>query len=153
VIKTASPALPATANLGDTVTYTITVTAGGTGNSTGVTLADTLPPRTAENPPPDAPDWTLSGDAGMCTLTTTTTNSDPDPDGNVLQVKTSVVLCNFGTMPSGTSKTIVLTTPTVISDCFTPVLNNTAMITATSDTNLANNQSTAQIVIAGSCPE
>jgi uncharacterized surface anchored protein len=98
------------------------VSASGTGDSTNVTLSDTLPAGT----------WTLGGtNASSCTLV-----------GSALS-------CSFGTMASGTSKTITVSRTSTSNDCPTPI-TNTANVNATGDSNLANNASTASIAV--SCP-
>ena len=118
VLKTGNGPLTA----GQTATFTITVSAGGTGPSSNVTLADTLPAGT----------WTLGGaNAASCTLA-----------GSSLS-------CTFGTMASGTSKTITLSRTSTSGDCSTPIAN-TATVSATTDANTANNTSSASITVT--CP-
>jgi uncharacterized repeat protein (TIGR01451 family) len=107
---------------GQTATFTITVSAGGTGPSSNVTLTDTLP----------AGAWTLGGaDAASCSLAN------------------SSLSCNFGTMASGTSKTITLSRASTAGDCSTPIAN-TATVNATADSNTQNNSSSASITV--NCP-
>jgi uncharacterized repeat protein (TIGR01451 family) len=103
---------------GQTATFTITVTAGGTGNSTNVTVTDTLPTGT----------WTLGGpDAGQCSIAA------------------GALTCTFGTMASGTTKSVTLSRATTAQDC--PSITNTATVSATGDTNTQNNSATATITV------
>jgi uncharacterized repeat protein (TIGR01451 family) len=106
-------------NAGQTATFTITVTAGGTGTSSNVTLTDTLPAGT----------WTLGGaDAAACSIAS------------------GSLTCNFGTMASGTSKTITLGRTTTSADCPAPIAN-TASVNATGDTDPTNNSASASITV------
>ena len=90
VVKTAT--LPIVI-AGGTASYAITVTAGGDANSTNVTLTDVLPAGFS---------WTLGGtDAVSCS---------PPPPGPI--AGNTTLTCTFGTMASGTSKTITLSTQT-----------------------------------------
>ena len=103
---------------GETATFTITVSAGGTGPSSNVTVTDTLP----------AGAWALGGtDAASC------------------NIATGVLTCSFGSMAQGTSKTVTLSRGTNAEDC--PAIDNTAVVTATGDTNTANNSSTASVTV------
>jgi uncharacterized repeat protein (TIGR01451 family) len=103
---------------GGTATFTITVSAGGTGSSSNVTVTDTLPAGT----------WTLGGtNAASC------------------NIATGVLTCTFGSMAQGTSKTVTLSRATDKADC--PAIDNTAVVTATGDTNTSNNSSTASVTV------
>jgi uncharacterized repeat protein (TIGR01451 family) len=113
-----------TVAVGDQAIYNITVTAGGTGNSANVTLNDWLPAGHT---------WVLNGsDAASCTITGTN------------------LYCTFGTMASGTTRSISVSTTTVAGDC-TNGLDNTATVTATTDAN-PNNNSSGPIHITVNCP-
>ncbi len=115
-VSVAKTAEPAAIEAGGLARYSIVVTAGGTGSSTGVTLSDTLPAGLT---------WTVSGpNAGSCSP------KSPVAGGTTLT-------CNFGTLPAGATRTIVLTAPTAGAHC--PGITNTATVRANIDTNLANN--------------
>ncbi len=131
VVKTAT--VP-TVTAGGTASYTITVTAGGDANSTNVKLTDVLP--TGFN-------WTLGGtDAAACS---------PGPPGPI--AGNTTLTCTFGTMASGTSKTITLSTQTSTSRCPAGVtIMNTATLTADGDSNTSNNSS-GPITITVKCPD
>ncbi len=114
VLKTGSAAVSA----GGTATFTIVVTAGGTGASTNVTLSDTLPAGT----------WTLGGaDAASCSITS------------------GVLACSFGTMANASTRTVTLSRATTAADC--NGLSNTATVSAAVDASTANNSSTASITV------
>ncbi|MBA2768606.1 MAG: DUF11 domain-containing protein, partial [Sporichthyaceae bacterium] len=114
VEKAASAAVSA----GGTATFTIVVSAGGTGDSTGVTLTDTLPAGT----------WTIGGpSAASCSITSGTLN------------------CNFGTIANGTTRTVTLSRTTVATDC--PSISNTARVAAAVDAVSTNNSSTAAVTV------
>ena len=131
VVKTAT--LPIVI-AGGTASYAITVTAGGDANSTNVTLTDVLPAGFG---------WTLGGtDAGSCS---------PPPPGPI--AGNTTLTCTFGTMASGTSKTITLSTQTSTSRCPAGVtIMNTATLTADGDSNTSNNSS-GPITITVKCPD
>jgi uncharacterized repeat protein (TIGR01451 family) len=117
-----------TINAGDVASYTITMSARGSGASTNVTLTDPLPG--------GGLNWSLSGaDAAVCQITA-------DVSGN------ETLTCPFGTMTSGTSKTVIVSTVTNSTSC--PVLSNTATVSATGDGNPSNNSS-RPINIAVNC--
>ncbi len=142
VIKTTStPKISA----GGIAKYSITVTAGGTGNSENVKLTDVLPTGLT---------WTVGGDTATCSP------SSPVPGGTTLT-------CNFGTMAAGTSKTITLSANTTgahfaglmlatYDDYHNPpapkcvTLSNTATVTSSNDSNSLNNSS-GPIIIAIDC--
>jgi uncharacterized repeat protein (TIGR01451 family) len=127
VAKTASNT---TVIAGNSAVYNIVVTAGGTGNSTNVTLTDTLP---------SGFNWTVGGtNAAACSP------ASPVTGGTTLT-------CNFGTMAPGTSKSITLTAPTTTANCGT--IKNTATVAADVDVNPSNNTSGASpITIDVICP-
>ena len=131
VVKTAT--VP-TVIAGGIASYTITVTAGGDANSTNVKLTDVLP--TGFN-------WTLGGtDAAACS---------PGPPGPI--AGNTTLTCTFGTMASGASKTITLSTQTSTSRCPAGVtIMNTATLTADGDSNTSNNSS-GPITITVKCPD
>lgn len=108
---------------GDTATYTIVVSAGGTTASTNVTLSDDLPAGVS---------WQLGGaDAADCSIDTSA-----DPDG---------LSCDFGTMAPGTSKTITVSGTADRGEC--PSISNTAEVDSDFDTNASNDSSTASITV------
>ena len=110
---------------GDSVTYTITVTAGGTGNSTNVTASDTLPTSVAWN----APGGT---DGGSCTITS------------------GVLHCSFGSMAPGAEKHVTLTGTAGTGAC--PSINNTATVSSDVDVDSSNN-SAGPVQITVDCPD
>ncbi len=112
---------PATVSAGGTITWDLTVTNEGPGNSSGFAVDDNVPPGvtnvTAPNPTPNSTQG--------CTVT-----------GNDVQ-------CAEGALPDGASFTIVLTgiAPTTDSTC---VVNTASVVANESDPNQANNSSTVQ---------
>lgn len=110
---------------GDSVTYTITVTAGGTGSSTNVTVSDTLPSGVAWNAPGGA-------DGGSCTITS------------------GVLHCSFGTMAPGAQKHVTLTGTAGTGAC--PSIDNTATVSSDVDVDSSNN-SAGPVHIAVDCPD
>ena len=110
---------------GDQVSYDITVTAGGSGDSTNVTLTDTLPANVAWDAPSGA-------DAGDCA------------------VASAVLTCHFGTMHPGDEKHVTLTGTTSADTC--PGIENTASVSADADSN-ANNNSSGPVSITVNCPD
>jgi uncharacterized repeat protein (TIGR01451 family) len=114
---------------GDSASYSITVTAGGTGDSTGVTLTDVLPAGL---------DWTVGGaDAGDCSP------SSPVAGGTTLT-------CDFGTMSPQDTRTITLTATTTSDDCVG--VQNTATVSAGADADETNNSS-GPVAITVNCPD
>jgi uncharacterized repeat protein (TIGR01451 family) len=112
VLKTAGAAVSA----GSTVTFTIVVTAGGTGDSTQVMLTDAL--ATGHT-------WTVGGaNANACSITA------------------GLLSCDFGTMTNGSTRTITLSTTSTSADC-PEGLTNEALLSAAVDVNLDNNFSSA----------
>ena len=112
---------PATVSAGGTITWDLTVTNEGPGNSSGFAVDDNVPPGvtnvTAPNPTPNSTQG--------CTVT-----------GNDVQ-------CAEGALPDGASFTIVLTgtAPTTDSTC---IVNTASVVANESDPNQANNSSTVQ---------
>ena len=84
--------------------FTVTVTNNGPGSATGVTLSDNLPTGTDVS-------WSESPDNPSCTIA-----------ANVLS-------CNFGTLASGASATVHVSSPTTTNSC--GVYNNTATYSST----------------------
>src|SRR5439155_1325912 len=106
--------------------YSITVTANGTGNSTGVTLTDVLPNA--------GHTWTVGGaDAASCSISAGT------------------LTCHFGTMAPGSTKTITLTTTASAADCAHD-FSHAVSLTADVDTVPANNSSGA-VLVTVNCPD
>jgi uncharacterized repeat protein (TIGR01451 family) len=86
-----------TVTVGGTASYSITVSAGGTGSSTNVKLTDVLPGSASMS-------WTVGGaNAGSC-------SPNPVAGGSTLT-------CNFDTMAQGTTKTITLSAVTTAANC------------------------------------
>src|SRR5262249_26644821 len=123
--STSTPVISA----GATASYSVSVTAGGSGSSANVVLTDALP---------SGLNWTVAGpDAAACAPTS------PVAGGTTLT-------CSFGTMAAGTSKAIVLNAVTTAASC--PGISNTATVSASSDTNSGNN-SAGPIAITVNCPD
>ena len=114
-----------TVNADDQVSYTITVAAGGSGDSTSVTLSDTLP---------SGIDWSVEAPAGV--------TCDTSLNG--------VLTCDLGTMASGDSASIILTGTAGPEDCGT--LENTATVSASVDVASGNN-SAGPVAIDVNCPD
>ena len=121
---------------GTSAGFNVTVSGGGTGSATDVTLTDIVPAGHT---------WTVTGDDVLaCT--------DPNPSDTGLVLSGGQTLtCNFGTMAAGDSASITITTTSTPADCALGI-SNTATITATGDVNTspASNSSTASIVVQ--CP-
>jgi fimbrial isopeptide formation D2 family protein/uncharacterized repeat protein (TIGR01451 family) len=114
---------------GHDASFTITVTAGGVGNSTGVVLSDV-------NPVGSGHTWAVTGaNAASC------------PDLSIAPGET--LTCNFGTILNGQSKTVTITTTALQADCANGIAN-TATITADADVNTNNNSASASITVL--CP-
>jgi uncharacterized repeat protein (TIGR01451 family)/fimbrial isopeptide formation D2 family protein len=112
-----------TVDAGDVVSFDIMVSAGGTGDSTNVTLTDNLPAGVS---------WSASGtDAAECSI-----DSSGDPD---------VLSCDFGSMANGSSKSITLTGTADKSSC--PQISNTATVDSDVNADDSNDSSTAQITV------
>ncbi|MFN8638053.1 MAG: CARDB domain-containing protein [Dehalococcoidia bacterium] len=124
-IKVEKTAANATINAGDVAQFNIVVTNLGPGTATAVTLTDNLPAVTNG--------WTLGG-----------------PDAASCGIVANVLSCTFGDLAALATKTINVSTTTVAADCKS--LPNTATVAATNEdqTKLANNASSATIVV--NCP-
>jgi uncharacterized repeat protein (TIGR01451 family)/fimbrial isopeptide formation D2 family protein len=110
-------------NAGEQVSYSLTVTAGGTGNSTNVTLTDTLPAGIS---------WVVGGaDAGAC------------------QVDTGVLTCTWASMAPGASKHVTLTGTAGTGTC--PSITNSAGVSSDVDVNPADNAA-GPVQITVNCP-
>jgi len=97
-----------TVSAGDPIGFVITATNSGAGSASGVTVTDTLPTDAGLN-------WTIdaAGSDSGCSITT------------------GVLTCNFGTLASGASKHVHITSPTTAATCGT--VNNTASVTTSND--------------------
>ena len=97
-----------TVSAGDPIGFLITVTNSGAGSASGVTVSDTLPTDAGLN-------WTIdaAGSDSGCSLTA------------------GVLTCNFGTLASGASKHVHLTSPTTAATC--GAVDNTASVTTSND--------------------
>jgi uncharacterized repeat protein (TIGR01451 family) len=114
---------------GDTVSYDLTVTAGGTGNSTNVQLTDTLPPGLS---------WTVTGpDAAACAP------ASPVPGGTTLT-------CTYGTLSPGDKRNITVTAVTTGANC--GAISNTATVTDTLAI-LPGENSAGPVAIEVDCPQ
>jgi uncharacterized repeat protein (TIGR01451 family) len=84
-------------NAGSTIGFVITATAGGTGTANGVTVSDNLPD-TGLN-------WSIDagGSDSGCSISGA--------------VGSQVLTCNFGTLASGSSKHVHITSPTTTANC------------------------------------
>lgn len=111
----------ATANVGDTLTWTVAVTNTGPSTATGVQLIDDLP-------------------AGVTPQTFTTT-------GGSCTTAPTQLICSIATLPSGGNVTVTITARVERAAAELPV-NNTARATATQfDPDTANNLATAATTI------
>ena len=122
ITKTDSPA-PVTA--GTNLTYTLKVTNGGPSTATAVKITDPLP-------------------AGTSFLT------GVDENGTTVCALTqpSTITCDLGTMPPGTSKTVLITVLVAPSVPTGAVLTNTATVSsATPDPNNVNNSATTNTTV------
>ncbi len=97
-----------TVTAGDQIGFTITVTNSGAGSASGVTITDTLPTDAGL-------DWTIdaAGSTAGCSIAT------------------GVLTCNFGTIASGASKHVHITSPTTAASCGS--VDNTADVTTSND--------------------
>jgi uncharacterized repeat protein (TIGR01451 family) len=119
-----------TIDAGQPATFSITVTNNGPGSS-DVTLTDNLPVGSG------GLDWSEASDpSNSCSV-------------SALPANPQVLSCNFGTLTSGASRTVSVTTQTEQADC--AVLNNTVNITASGDQSSENNTDNGQITIQ--CPD
>jgi uncharacterized repeat protein (TIGR01451 family) len=97
-----------TVSAGDPIGFVITATNSGAGSASGVTVTDTLPTDAGLN-------WTIdaAGSDSGCSITA------------------GVLTCNFGTLASGASKHVHITSPTTAATCGT--VNNTASVSTSND--------------------
>jgi uncharacterized repeat protein (TIGR01451 family) len=121
---------------GDQVSWTITITAGGTGDSTNVVLTDTLP-----GTGKIVGNWTITGDTAGC-------NSTSLAPGATLT-------CTYATIANGGTKSVTIT-GTLVSTaaaCAAPnPFDNDASITGGNDTN-SNNNSDIDNTVTVTCPD
>ena len=127
VSKTTSTA---SINVGDSASYTITISNNGPENGTGVTLTDIVPSQ-------------ITGVTWTCTVSGTATCNSTSGSGNNISLT--------GNVPTGASNALTITiNGTAIS---TGTITNTATIaptntSETTDNNAANNTSSASITVA-----
>jgi uncharacterized repeat protein (TIGR01451 family) len=113
-----------TVSAGETVQYTLKVTANGPGASNDVVLQDDLPIGLA---------WSVGGpDAAACSLV-----------GNHLS-------CAFGRMVESTSRQVTVSAATTAANC--PSIKNTATVQASGDGGTGNN-SAGPVTIKVNCPD
>ncbi|MBO9534382.1 MAG: DUF11 domain-containing protein [Solirubrobacteraceae bacterium] len=111
----------ANANVGDTLTYTVTVSNAGPQAATTATLVDTLPAGTTR--------LGVTPSQGTCAA------------GNPIN-------CSLGTIASGASATVAITARADLSAANSTVTNTATASSAMDDTNAVNNTATAATVIA-----
>ncbi|MFN8470910.1 MAG: DUF11 domain-containing protein [Anaerolineae bacterium] len=104
-----------TVSAGDNIGFTLTVTNGGAGNATGVTLTDTLPTNAGLS-------WTVGAPTGSGGYT---------PPVNACSIASGVLTCNFGTMPPNSSVSVHITSPTTSATC--GEVDNTATVMTAND--------------------
>jgi uncharacterized repeat protein (TIGR01451 family) len=113
-----------TANAGDTITFSITVTnESPNSDAENVTLTDTLP------------------NSGLTWSITTQPAGDPCSIAGTPQV----LSCNFGTLPVGGSATVTISSPTDAADC--GLKENTVTVSATGDIDATNNTDPGDITV------
>ncbi len=104
LVKTADDTL---VDAGEDIGFTLTVTNNGDGTAKGVVLTDTLPTD-------DGLSWSVDGaGAGLCSIAN------------------GVVTCQVGTLASGATFTVHLSSPTDFTTC--GVVDNTGSVTSTND--------------------
>jgi len=111
-----------TVSAGTAIGFVISVSNGGPGQATGVTVTDNLPNNAGLS-------WSIDGE-----------NSDTG-----CGIASGVLTCNFGTLDASTSKHVHITSPTTSTSCAT--INNTANVTTT---NNGGAQASASVVVQ--CP-
>ncbi len=112
---------------GEALSLVITVTAGGTGASTDVTVLSPIPDT--------IPSWTVTGDTAGCT---------PAPDNGTVSIGGgSVLKCDFASIAQGDSKVLTLEATPGTAAC--PGIEGSALAVSSSDTDPSNN-SAAQII-------
>jgi uncharacterized repeat protein (TIGR01451 family) len=111
-----------TVSAGDPIGFTITASNSGAGSASGVTVTDTLPTDAGLS-------WTIdaAGSDSGCSITT------------------GVLTCNFGTIASGGSKHVHITSPTTAATCGS--VDNTANVTTSND---GSDSDTASVTV--NCP-
>jgi len=118
-VKVEKTAARSTINAGENISFNIVVSSIGTATATNVVLTDVLPSGVS---------WTASG---ACTGTFA--------GGATLN-------CNLGDLAPGATRTVTLVSSATTADnC--GVVNNTATVTATADSNAGNNSSSASTTV------
>ncbi len=115
----ATKTAPATANVGDTITYTIGATNNGPDTAAAVQLSDTLPAGVQ-----------FVSAAAPCALATGT------------------VTCAVGSLANGASVTRTITVQVLVAATSTTVVNTSTVSTTTHDPEATNDSATASTVIA-----
>lgn len=110
---------------GTPVSFTITVRSYGGLKANNVILRDTLPAGSGLN-------WVIEPAMDLC------------------QIDAGELVCNFGSIPSGKSRTVTIASPTGEGSC--GLISNTAVVEASDEpeTELGDNSSTAEIMVT--CP-
>ena len=107
-------------NAGDTASFSIVVTNLGPSTASNVTLTDTLPSGLT---------WSLGG-----------------PDAAACAISAGTLSCNFGSVGFPGSRTVTVSGQTSASNC--GQINNTAIVSASNDSNPTNNSSSASITVS-----
>jgi uncharacterized repeat protein (TIGR01451 family) len=110
-------------NAGDVVSYTITITNGGTGAASNVTISDDLPTNAGLS-------WAI------------------DPANANCSIVAGKLSCSFPTLGAGATASVTLTSPTTAATCGT--ISNTA--TASADGTSVAGSPTAPVTIQVNCP-
>ena len=126
-------AVDATIAAGEEASFTVVVTAGGSGPSTNVVLTD-------ENPADSGRTWTVSGDDVAACGT----------GDDLIVLPGEILTCDFGDITNGDTRTITITTSSSPEDCADGIAN-TAEITADDDVDESNNSDSASIDV--DCPD
>jgi len=113
-----------TANAGDTITFSITVSnESPNSDAENVTLIDTLPN--------SGLNWSIA--------------TQPAGDPCSIAGTPQVLSCNFGTLPVGGSATVTISSPTDAEDC--GLKENTVTVSATGDIDATNNTDPGDITV------